>query len=131
MGYSALTNATIMSPNHSGSRYNSISKITIHHMAGNLSIETCGNVFLNPNRQASSNYGIGSDGRIACYVDEENHPWTSANWDNDDRALTIEVANSETGGDWPIGQAAYASLHVRGYELSRPYNSQYAGQPCY
>lgn len=110
MGYSALTNATIMSPNHSGSRYNSISKITIHHMAGNLSIETCGNVFLNPNRQASSNYGIGSDGRIACYVDEENHPWTSANWENDDRAITIEVANSESGGDWPISQAAYASL---------------------
>ncbi|MBF1113530.1 MAG: N-acetylmuramoyl-L-alanine amidase [Solobacterium sp.] len=110
MGYSALTNAAIMSPNHSGSRYNSISKITIHHMAGNLSIETCGNVFLNPNRQASSNYGIGSDGRIACYVDEENHPWTSANWDNDDRAITIEVANSETGGDWPISQEAYASL---------------------
>lgn len=110
MGYSALTNATIMSPNHSGSRYNSISKITIHHMAGNLSIETCGNVFLNPNRQASSNYGIDSDGRIACYVDEENHPWTSANWDNDDRAITIEVANSETGGDWPISQEAYASL---------------------
>jgi hypothetical protein len=110
MGYSALTNATIMSPNHSGSRYNSISKITIHHMAGNLSIETCGNVFLNPNRQASSNYGIGSDGRIACYVDEENHPWTSANWENDDRAITIEVANSETGGDWPISQEAYASL---------------------
>lgn len=110
MGYSALTNVAIMSPNHSGSRYNSISKITIHHMAGNLSIETCGNVFLNPNRQASSNYGIGSDGRIACYVDEENHPWTSANWENDDRAITIEVANSETGGDWPISQAAYSSL---------------------
>ena len=110
MGYSALTNVAIMSPNHSGSRYNSISKITIHHMAGNLSIETCGNVFLNPNRQASSNYGIGSDGRIACYVDEENHPWTSANWDNDDSAITIEVANSETGGDWPISQEAYASL---------------------
>ena len=110
MGYSALTNVAIMSPNHSGTRYNSISKITIHHMAGNLSIETCGNVFLNPNRQASSNYGIGSDGRIACYVDEENHPWTSANWDNDDHAITIEVANSETGGDWPISQAAYASL---------------------
>lgn len=110
MGYSALTDAVIMSPNHSGSRYNSISKITIHHMAGNLSIETCGNVFLNPNRQASSNYGIDSDGRIACYVDEENHPWTSANWENDDRAITIEVANSETGGDWPISQEAYASL---------------------
>lgn len=110
MTYSPLTSVAIMSPNHSGPRHNSISKITIHHMAGNLSIETCGNIFLNSNRQASSNYGIGSDGRIACYVDEENHPWTSANWDNDDRAITIEVANSETGGDWPISQEAYASL---------------------
>lgn len=110
MTYSPLTSVAIMSPNHSGSRLNPISKITIHHMAGNLSIETCGNVFLNPNKQASSNYGIGSDGRIACYVEEEDHPWTSANWDNDDRAITIEVANSESGGDWPISQDAYASL---------------------
>ena len=90
MTYSPLPSVAIMSPNHS--------------------IETCGNVFLNPNKQASSNYGIGSDGRIACYVEEEDHPWTSANWDNDDRAITIEVANSESGGDWPISQAAYASL---------------------
>mgnify|MGYP000501047835 FL=1 len=110
MTYSQLTSVAIMSPNHSGSRLNPISKITIHHMAGNLSVETCGNVFLNPNKQASSNYGIGSDGRIACYVEEEDHPWTSANWENDDRAITIEVANSESGGDWPISQAAYASL---------------------
>nr|DAS28654.1 MAG TPA: peptidoglycan hydrolase [Caudoviricetes sp.] len=110
MTYSPLTSVAIMSPNHSGSRLNPISKITIHHMAGNLSIETCGNVFLNPNKQASSNYGIGSDGRIACYVEEEDHPWTSANWENDDRAITIEVANSESGGDWPISQAAYTSL---------------------
>ena len=110
MTYSPLTSVAIMSPNHSGSRLNPISKITIHHMAGNLSIETCGNVFLNPNKQASSNYGIGSDGRIACYVEEEDHPWTSANWENDDRAITIEVANSESGGDWPISQDAYASL---------------------
>jgi len=127
MGYSALTNVAIMSPNHSGSRYNSISKITIHHMAGNLSIETCGNVFLNPNRQASSNYGIGSDGRIACYVDEENHPWTSANWDNDDRAITIEVANSESGGDWPISQEAYASL----IRLCADICNRYGIYPCY
>ncbi len=110
MGYSALTNIAIMSPNHSGRRSNAVSKITIHHMAGNLSVETCGNVFLNPNAQASANYGIGSDGRIACYVDEDNHAWTSANWANDDRAITIEVANSASGGDWPISQAAYASL---------------------
>ena len=46
----------------------SICKITPHHMAGVLSAEECGRIFQNPSRQASSNYGIGNDGEIACYV---------------------------------------------------------------
>ena len=48
MGYSALTNVAIMSPNHSGSRYNSISKITIIIWLVIFLSMTCGNVFLNP-----------------------------------------------------------------------------------
>ena len=39
-------------------------------MAGVLSAEACGRIFQNANRQASSNYGIGNDGKIACYVGE-------------------------------------------------------------
>ena len=39
-----------------------ITKITIHHMAGNLTVETCGRVFQPTSRKASSNYGIGTDG---------------------------------------------------------------------
>ena len=41
-----------------------ICKFTPHHMAGILTGEQCGKIFQNPNRQASSNYGIGNDGRI-------------------------------------------------------------------
>lgn len=88
---------------------NKISKITIHHMAGNLSIESCANVFKSPNRKASSNYGIGSDGRIACYVDEENRAWTSSSAWNDNRAITIEVANNNTK-TWSISDKAMNSL---------------------
>lgn len=69
-------------------------------MAGNLSVETCGNVFASSSRQASSTYGVGGSGRVGQYVDEAYRPWTSANYYNDRRAVTIEVANDEIGGNW-------------------------------
>lgn len=87
-----------------------ICKITPHHMAGVLSAEQCGKIFQNASRNASANYGIGNDGKIACYVEEENRAWTSSSSSNDCQAITIEVSNSSTGGDWPISAAAWNSL---------------------
>ena len=69
-----------------------------------------GEIFSRPSRQASANYGIGSDGRIALYVDESRRSWASSNAANDQRAVTIEVANSSRGGDWPVSAAAWNSL---------------------
>lgn len=80
-------------------------------MAGDLSVESCGNLFAKSSRQASSNYGIGSDGRIAMYVEEKDRSWCSSNKSNDHRAITIEVANdggAETG--WHISDKAYNAL---------------------
>ena len=51
-----------LSPNHNSPRNQKITKITIHHMAGNLTVEQCGAIFARSSRQASSNYGIGTDG---------------------------------------------------------------------
>jgi hypothetical protein len=79
-------------------------------MAGNLTIEQCGNVFAPTSRQASSNYGIGSDGRIGMYVEEKNRAWTSSNAQNDNMAVTIEVANDVVGGNWHISDKAMESL---------------------
>lgn len=107
---SSLISYTKLSPNHSGQRTQPITKITVHHMAGNLSVETCGNLFANPNRNASSNYGIGSDGRIALYVEEKNRAWTSSSSWNDQRAITIEVANNTLAPNWTISDMAYKSL---------------------
>ena len=42
MGNSKLVDYAIISPNKSSPRSNTIKKITIHHMAGNLTIEECG-----------------------------------------------------------------------------------------
>ena len=77
-------------------------------MAGNLSVETCGAVF--QTKKASSNYGIGSDGRIGMYVEEHNRAWTSSSPDNDHQAVTIEVANDRIGGDWHVSDKALAKL---------------------
>lgn len=92
MSNSKLVSYTKISPNKTSPRQNKIKKITIHHMAGILSVETCGNLFALPSRQASSNYAIGSDGRIAMYVEESDRAWTSSNANNDHQAVTIEVS---------------------------------------
>lgn len=70
-----------------------ISEICIHYMAGNLSIETCGQIWQTPGRNGSSTYGIGSDGRIACYVDENDIAWCNSNWESNKRSASIETAN--------------------------------------
>lgn len=93
-----------------GRRGYKIGKITPHHMAGVLSAESCGRLFQKAGRNASANYGIGNDGKIACYVEEENRAWTSSSRDNDCQAITIEVSNSSAGGDYPISDAAWNSL---------------------
>lgn len=108
---SSLATVVVESPNRSSPRMSKIDTITIHCMAGNLSIESCGALFAKSSRKASSNYGIGSDGRIACYVGEEDRSWCSSNRANDNRAITIEVANdggAETG--WHVSDKAYKSL---------------------
>ena len=110
MSNSPLVVYTKLSPNHSGKRTKKIDTITIHCMAGNCSVETCGNLFASSSRQASSNYGIGTDGRIALYVDEANRSWCTSSNANDQRAVTIEVANNGGAPDWPVSAKAYAAL---------------------
>ena len=108
MSNSPLVSYTKLSPHYSAMSNKKNKKITIHHMAGNLSVETCGNVF--QTRQASSNYGIGSDGRIGMYVEEHNRSWASSNRANDEQAVTIEVANDGGSPNWHVGDKALASL---------------------
>ena len=110
MANSALVNWTRHSPNHSGRLGYAIDTITIHCMAGDLSVESCGAMFAKVSTGASSNYGIGSDGRIALYVDETDCSWASSDLDNDRRAVTIEVANCDGAPDWPVSDAAYGAL---------------------
>lgn len=125
MGVSKLAtiNVPASTSNYSKGRSGyKICKFTPHHMAGVLSAKRCGELFQNPKRGASSNYGIGNDGTIACYVDEDNRPWTSSSKDNDCQAITVEVSNSKTGGEWPISEAAWNSLIELAVDVCRRHN---------
>lgn len=107
---SPLTEYVYLSGNADFPREDTVKKITIHHMADDIPLERLGEVFAEPDRRASSNYAIDTRGRVALYVEEANRAWTSGSPENDHQAVTIEVANDETGGDWHVSDASYKAL---------------------
>lgn len=109
MSNSKLINYKKISPNKYKGRTHAIDTTTIHCMACDWTIERCGESFADPKRGASSNYGIGSDGRRALYVDEKDGSWCSSNKENDMRAITIEVA-CEPKHPYKITDKALSSL---------------------
>ena len=109
MSNSKLVSYVKISPNCTKPLNQKIDRITIHMVVGQASVESLGELFANPERQASSNYGIGYDGRIACYVEEEDRSWCSGSRENDHRAITIEVA-SDTTAPYAVNDKAFGAL---------------------
>lgn len=106
---STLVNHTHISPNKTSPRNHEIDTITIHCVVGQCYVESLGNIFASESKQASSNYGIGKDGKIGMYVEEKDRSWCSSSSSNDHRAITIEVA-SDTYEPYAVTDAAYKSL---------------------
>ena len=109
MSNSPLVSYTKISPNKTSPRNKKIDTITIHCVVGQCSVETLGNIFAPTSIQASSNYGVGVDGRIGMYVEEKDRSWCSSNAANDHRAITIEVA-SDTTEPYAVNDKAFAAL---------------------
>ena len=109
MTNSALATITKLSPNKTSPRNHAIDTITIHCMQGQLSAASCGAIFENPKRQASSNYGVGKSGDIGLYVKESDRSWCTSSKANDHRAITIEVASDKTA-PYKVTEAAYNAL---------------------
>ena len=107
---SPLTEYVFLTPNADFPRTSPVGRITVHHMAGDLTLEDLGESFARRDRRASANYAIDSGGRVALYVEEANRAWTSGSRENDHQAVTIEVANDETGGQWHVSDEAYGAL---------------------
>lgn len=121
MSYSKLVSYVKLSPNCNKPRNQKIDRITIHCVVGQASVESLGELFAKPERQASSNYGIGYDGRIACFVEEEDRSWCTGSRENDHRAITIEVASDATH-PYAVKPEAYAALLNLVEDICRRHN---------
>ena len=111
MGFtnSPLVSYTCISPNQSGARAYPITRISIHCVVGQCTIQGLGAWFAQQSTQASSNYGVAYDGKIGLFVPESNRSWCTSSRDNDNRAITIEVA-SDAKEPYGVRDAAFNAL---------------------
>ena len=107
MSNSPLISYTKISPHRDSPRNHKIDTITIHCVVGQCNVEPLGELF--QTKVASSNYGIGKDGRIAMYVEEKDRSYCSSSAANDNRAITIECA-SDTKEPFAVNDKVYAAL---------------------
>lgn len=127
--YSELINGVLLSPFCNSPRNNSISKITIHHMAGVMSGRGCAEFEQYSNN--SANYTIGVNGDIWCAVDENDRAWTSDSGWNDNQAITIECSNDVCGDDWHVSDATIEALINLCVDICRRHDFKlsYTGTP--
>lgn len=85
----------IGSPNHYNGRNGlTITHITLHIMVGHLA--GTDSVFQHPNG-ASAHYGIGADGTIHQYVNENDGSWSDANYTSNNSTISIEHEGGMNG----------------------------------
>lgn len=106
---SKLVDYKKLSPNHSGKRTHSIDRISPHCVVGQFKVKALANLFKSASRQASCNYGIAKDGKVALVVEEKNRSWCTSSSSNDQRAITIEVSSDKTH-PYKMNTAAYNKL---------------------
>lgn len=117
---SSLVDYTLISPNkyvgrkdYNGKAITKLDYIAIHCVVGQVTVERLGQIFANPSRYASSNYGVGLDGKIGQYVYEKDTSWcTSSCVDTktqpgcDNHGISIEVA-SDSYAPYAVTDKAY------------------------
>ena len=106
---SSLISYTNLTNHNSGLRTHSIDRITPHCVVGQWSAKKIADYFATTNKEASCNYGIGTNGDISLSVEEKNRSWCSSSNANDQRAITIECA-SDTSYPYTMNDAVYNSL---------------------
>lgn len=77
------------SPNYTPGRV-SVDYISLHIMAGGL--PGTDSTFQNPQKAASATYGVGDNGAIHQYVDENNSAWADGSGYSNARSISIEHA---------------------------------------
>lgn len=89
-----------------GRQGNSVNKIVIHHMA-TTDYDSVPGIW--NSRPASAHYGIGPNGEIRSYVDEENTAWHAGDWNANLTSIGIEHCNINGAPTYDISQATVES----------------------
>ena len=109
MGNSPLVTYTNITKNKTSPRNHAIDTITIHCIVGQWTAKQGCDYFATTDRECSANYVVGKDGSIGLSVDEADRSWCSSSRENDNRAITIEVA-SDTTHPYAVTDEAYNAL---------------------
>lgn len=106
---SSLATYEKISPNKN-LRNQNIRRLTPHCVAGNLTIEAIlGLSSFQNGGNASTNYAIGTDGKIGLGVEEAYRAWTSSSSTNDHQSITAEISNNGPAPDWRMSDVAINS----------------------
>lgn len=109
MSNSSLVSYTRITNNKTSPRNHAIDTVTIHCIVGQWTAKQGCDYFATTDRQCSANYVVGKDGDIGLSVDEKDRSWCSSSRDNDNRAITIEVASDATH-PYAVTAKAYEAL---------------------
>ena len=77
----------ILPRNFTRGRYGSIQSVTIHHMAGDLSIEDCYSTWLDSS--TSAHYAVQSDGTGGQLVNDWDTAWACGNVSDHESACSL------------------------------------------
>ncbi len=115
----------IIQKNYSiGRQGRKITKLVIHHNAGNLSTRQTQNVF-NNNRQ-SAHYQVDINGKIAQHVWDTDTAWHAGNWEANLTSIGVEHANNVSAEPWTVSEKTLDNgAHLVAalcwvYQLGRP-----------
>lgn len=81
--------------------------VTFHHNGGRLSHEGVLSVW--QTRPASAHFDVDRAGAVCQYVKVNEYAWAVGNTSGNQRTISIEMANSETGGQWPVSEVTWKS----------------------
>lgn len=109
MTNSPLATYTRITKNKSTMSNKVLERVSIHCFVGQVTAQRGVDYFATTDRECSSNYVVGYDGSIGLSVEEKDRSWCTSSRDNDQRAITIEVA-SETVDPYAVTDAAYNAL---------------------
>lgn len=111
MSNSNLVTYTQLSPYHSGNRTQPISRFSPHCYVGQITVERAGKGFehRDKGKEASCNYVVDTNGRIALIVPEGYRSWCTSSAYNDQRAITVECA-SDASEPYAFNDKVWASL---------------------